>query len=501
MKKVKLIFVAFILVACFINKIQAQVQGAESYRPQFHFSPKKGWMNDPNGMIFLNGKYHLFFQHNPNATTWGPMHWGHAISTDLVNWQEQKIALYPDSLGTIFSGSAVIDKNNTAGFGKNALVAVFTHHDHKVEESKSGLPAQHQSLAYSMDEGKTWTKYSGNPVLRSPGLQAFRDPKVMWYEADKQWIMTLATGGSATFYASKDLKSWNKVGEFGVGFGSPEGTWECPDLFSLPVNGGQKWVLLSSLSSGAPNGGSGTQYFVGQFDGNTFTPDHKDVRWIDYGTDNYAGITWSNTGERKIFIGWMNNWTYANVIPEQGWRGAATIARDLNLKQVGNEFYLTSLPVKELNGMTGKTNVIKNIQVKGDYDLSAKIAAFNGKFQLELATVVDESFSLQLGNRKGEMLIIGYDKANNNFYMDRSKSGLVSIPNNFAKNIIAPRIAKGSPVSLKLLLDASSAELFADEGLTVMTNTFFNSEPFNQLYIKTNKPVTIQKLKYSGIKN
>lgn len=498
MKKVKIIF-AVLIAICSLGKIQAQTNHASVYRPQFHFSPEKGWMNDPNGMFYLNGKYHLFFQHNPNATVWGPMHWGHAVSSDLIDWKEQPIALYPDSLGTIFSGSAVIDKDNTTGFGKNAVVAIFTHHNHSIEKTKTGLH-QYQSLAYSTDEGKTWTKYKGNPVLPNPGIWDFRDPKVMWHKATRQWIMTLATKQSITFYASKNLKSWNRVGEFGKGIGMHEGVWECPDLFSLSVNDVQKWILLVSVNSGATNGGSGTQYFVGDFDGKTFTSDHKDVRWIDYGTDNYAGVTWSNTGDRKIFIGWMSNVRYANVIPEQGWRGAATIARDLKLKKVGDDFYLTAAPVKELASITGKEHLINNIKVKDSYDLSTKITPFNGLFQIDLTTAENESFSMHFKNAEGEALVIGYDKASNNFYTDRTKSGQVGFEKSFAKYVVAPRIAKGNQVSLKVLFDRTSAELFADEGLTVMTNTFFNSSSFNQLYIKAEKPVTIQKLKYSGVK-
>ncbi|SMD16151.1 glycoside hydrolase family 32 protein [Pedobacter nyackensis] len=501
MKQIKLLYVAMLLVVCQFSdgEVQAQERTKEAYRPQFHFSPKKGWMNDPNGMVYLNGKYHLFFQHSPNTTIWGPMHWGHAISTDLVHWQEQPIALYPDSLGTIFSGSAVVDKNNTAGFGQNAIVAIFTHHNKTIEDAKTGLH-QYQSLAYSNDEGKTWTKYKGNPVLPNPGIWDFRDPKVMWHESSNQWIMTLATKQSITFYGSKNLKDWNRLSEFGEGLGAHGGVWECPDLFSLSVNGIKKWVLLVSINPGAPSGGSGTQYFIGQFDGKTFTAEHTDTRWIDYGADNYAGITWSNTGDRKIFIGWMNNWTYANLIPEQGFRGAATIARDLKLKKVGDDFYLASVPVKELSVITGKANQLNSVKVNKNYDLSAKIAPFEGKYQLELTTAERASFSLHLSNSKGDELIIGYDKVSNTFYTDRTKSGQVNFESSFARKTIAPRIAKGNQISLKLLLDATSSEVFADEGLATLTNTFFSSAPLSRLHIKSSKPFMVQKIKYSGMK-
>jgi fructan beta-fructosidase len=265
----------------------------EKYRPQIHFTPKTGWMNDPNGMVFYNGTYHLMYQYNPDSTVWGPMHWGHATSKDLIHWEHRPIALYPDSLGTIFSGSAVVDLPNTSGFGKDGkppLVAIFTHHDHAGERAGSST-YQNQSIAYSVDEGKTWTKYSGNPVVKNPGIKDFRDPKVSWHQASKKWIMTLATLDRISFYSSPNLKDWTKESEFGKDVGAHGGVWECPDLFPLDVNGKTIWVLLVSINPGGPNGGSATQYFTGDFDGKTFTPFQTDTRWIDYGPDNYAGVT------------------------------------------------------------------------------------------------------------------------------------------------------------------------------------------------------------------
>jgi fructan beta-fructosidase len=480
--------------------IAQQQTEKEEYRPQFHFSPKKGWMNDPNGMVYLNGKYHLFFQHSPNTTIWGPMHWGHAISKDLMHWEEQPIALYPDSLGTIFSGSAVVDQNNTAGFGKNALVAIFTHHNKNIEDTKTGLH-QYQSLAYSLDEGKTWTKYKGNPVLPNPGIWDFRDPKVMWHVASKQWVMTLATKQSITFYGSKDLKSWNRLSEFGEGIGAHGGVWECPDLFKLTVNGVTKWVLLVSINPGSPSGGSGTQYFVGQFDGKSFVADHTDTRWVDYGSDDYAGITWANTGDRKIFIGWMNNWDYANLVPTQTWRGAATLPRELTLKPVGKEFYLSSVPVKEFNAITKKAVVLRNINVKDKYNLSAKVAAFKGTYKMELSTTGQADFALQYHNAKGDKLIVGYNKASNSFYVDRTQSGLVDFEKRFARKTIAPRISKSDTLSLTVILDHASVEVFADGGLSVLTDTFFSRGILDQLDILTTVPVTFQKIQYAEIQS
>lgn len=483
-----------------VNPSKAQQNVVEPYRPEFHFSPKKGWMNDPNGMVYFNGKYHLFYQHNPDANVWGPMHWGHAISKDLMHWEEQPIALYPDSLGTIFSGSAVVDQDNTAGFGKNALVAIFTHHNHKIEEAKTGLH-QYQSLAYSLDEGKTWTKYRGNPVLPNPGIWDFRDPKVMWHTASKQWVMTLATKQSITFYGSKDLKSWNRLSEFGEGLGAHGGVWECPDLFKLSVNGMTKWVLLVNINPGAPSGGSGTQYFVGQFDGKTFTADHTDTRWVDYGADDYAGITWSNTGDRKIFIGWMNNWDYANLVPTQAWRGATTIPRELTLKPIGQAFYLNSVPVKEFAAITSKAGVLRNVKIKDTYNLSDKVAPFKGKYQLELNTSSQSDFALQFSNSKGDKLIVGYNKASHTFYVDRTQSGIVNFEKSFARKTIAPRIATGDNLALTVILDRASIEVFADGGLSVLTDTFFSNGVLDQVYIQTTQPTTFQKIQYAEIQS
>ena len=279
------------------------------WRQRYHFTPPVSWMNDPNGMVFYDGEYHLFYQHNPLGAEWGNMSWGHAISTDLMHWKQLNVALMPDHLGDIFSGCAVIDKNNTAGFGKDAMVAIYT----------SAGKVQSQSIAYSTDKGRTFTKYSANPVITNPGIADFRDPKVFWHNESNQWIMSLATKQTITFYGSANLKSWTRLSEFGDGIGSHGGVWECPDLVPLDYNGKTKWVLVVSINPGGPNGGSATQYFIGDFDGKTFRADALPYPlWMDYGRDNYAGVTWSNIPEndgRKIFMGWMSNWDYANNVP------------------------------------------------------------------------------------------------------------------------------------------------------------------------------------------
>lgn len=496
MKFLKYSIIGFVIVSCSAVKSVPSSEYREQHRPQVHFSPKLKWMNDPNGMVYHNGVYHLFYQHFPDSTVWGPMHWAHATSKDLVHWQHQPIALYPDNLGYIFSGSAVMDINNTSGLGKEdkaPMIAIFTHHDPKGEKNGRNV-FQNQSIAYSLDEGQTWTKYAGNPVVKNPGIRDFRDPKVSWYEEGKKWIMTLATLDHITFYSSKDLKNWVKESEFGKEFGAHGGVWECPDLFALDYNGEKVWVLLVSINPGGPNGGSATQYFTGRFDGNTFTPFQTDTRWLDYGTDNYAGITWSNTGIRKIFIGWMNNWQYANIVPTQTWRGATTIARDLQLEKIGGKYFVSSRPVKELEAIHTSPVVLKNIAA-ANYDLVAKTGNPNGPYELSLTSEAIKSYSIHFFNEAGDKLIVGYDKAANNYFIDRKQSGIVSFEKGFAAKHVAPRLAASDKTNLTLLLDNASIELFADNGLTVMTDIFFPNTPYTKIQIHSDGMV-VKELKY-----
>lgn len=491
--------------AMFISAVLAKSSNAqqlyrEKHRPQIHFSPKEKWTNDPNGMVYHNGIYHLFFQYYPDSTIWGPMHWGHATSTDLVHWQEQPIALYPDSLGYIFSGSAVVDKNNTTGFGKNGqapLVAIFTHHDPKGEkEGRNNF--QNQSIAYSLDNGKTWIKYAGNPVLKNPGITDFRDPKVMWYEPQKKWVMTLATKDHITFYSSPDLKNWTKESEFGKELGAHGGVWECPDLFTLNDNGKKVWVLIVSLNPGGPNGGSATQYFVGNFDGNKFTPADTTTRWLDYGPDQYAGITWSNTGNRKIFLGWMANWTYAMLVPTVTWRNAMTIPRELKLKRTRKEMYVAAEPVAELTAIRSKPVTLQNIPVKNSFDVAAKAGKVSLPARLDLNLEQLSDFSVVLSNDAGEEVVIGYDKKQQQYFIDRTKSGKTDFHKDFAGKHVAPRLTLSGKMDCSLVIDVSSVELFADGGLTVMTTTFFPTEPFKHIRIQSPGNTTIKKLTVSS---
>lgn len=473
----------------------------EMYRPQLHFSPREHWMNDPNGMIYYNGIYHLFFQYYPGASVWGPMHWGHATSTDLVHWKQLPIALYPDNIGYIFSGSVVLDKNNTSGFGvtgKPPLVAIFTQHDTAGEHAHTNT-FQNESIAYSNDAGKTWIKYKGNPVLKNPGIADFRDPKVMWYEAGNKWIMTLAVKDHVSFYTSPDLKSWTAESEFGKNIGAHGGVWECPDLISFDDNGKRIWAVIVSINPGAPNGGSATQYFLGDFDGKTFTPFNTNTKWIDYGPDNYAGVTWSNTDERKIYLGWMSNWSYAQLVPTSIWRSAMTIPRNLSLVHIGNDLYIASKPIVELNNFGGRQQIIENFSVDNQYNVLQQVTNFQLPCKIDFNAEL-KNFSLIFSNEKNEMLVIGYDDVQKHYYIDRKKSGETSFQNNFSEEATAPRISDAKNIHLTLIIDVSSVELFADDGLTVMTAIYFPSKPYNQMQLQSTNGIQVNNLTYTPFK-
>ena len=477
------------LLACVSPKIKRnQIQSfqREPYRLQFHFSPKEKWMNDPNGMVFYNNIYHLFYQYNPNSTVWGPMHWGHATSSDLVHWKHQPIALYPDSLGTIFSGSAVVDWQNTSGFGREGkvpLVAIYTNHDHVGEKAKRS-DFQVQSIAYSLDEGATWTKYNNNPILLNPGIKDFRDPKVIWHEVSRRWIMALATKDRVSFYSAPDLKNWTKESEFGERLGAHGGVWECPDLFPLNHRGQELWVLLVSINPGGPNGGSATQYFVGNFDGKKFSAIDTTTKWIDYGPDNYAGVTWSNTGARKVFLGWMSNWEYAANVPTQAWRSSMTIPRELSLEKIDGQYLLRSLPVRELATISSKTRSVQGLHINGKQDLTSSVRSFSLPAQISFATDNLKDFSLVLSNSAGEQLEIGYNSTNNHYFIDRSKSGKTDFHKSFARKIIAPRLVNTKAATIDLWIDVGSVEVFTDGGTSLSTSLFFPSAPYDQISIE-----------------
>ncbi len=465
----------------------------EKHRPQFHFSPEEKWMNDPNGMVYYDGEYHLFFQYHPESTIWGPMHWGHAVSRDLVYWEQLPIALYPDKLGHIFSGSAVIDKNNTAGFGKNAMIAIYTYHNMEEEKSGKSIRYQSQAIAYSTDRGRTFTKYEGNPVIPNPGIKDFRDPKVYWDEERSCWLMVLATYYNSLFYSSPDLKNWTYLSEWGKAYGEHGGVWECPDIFPLEVEGAgeTKWVLLQSLNPGGPCGGSGTQYFIGDFDGKNFVLDSafeefvKDGKaiWLDYGADNYAGVTWSNHPQvdgRKYFIGWMSNWQYAQTVPTASWRSAMTLPRSIGLYRQGKNYRLRCLPIENLKKIEKQRKALTaGVYDTGTYLLSTDIDKM--KLHLFFGEVKAEKVLLRFSNVRGEALMIAYDTFTCSFYIDRREAGPNDFEENFSAIHTAPKINEQSSIEFLIYLDVASIELFADHGSICMTEIIFPSKPFDSV--------------------
>lgn len=507
---VAIVFMLVVFVACKNNSKNKEVAqetviipfDEEAYRPNFHFTPKKGWMNDPNGMFYYNGYYHLYFQHYPDSTVWGPMHWGHAVSTDMISWRELPIALYPGELGDIWSGSAVLDKNNSSGFasqeGQMPIVAMYTNA--KKTEIEDDPWLQTQGIAYSFDEGKTFTKYEGNPTLNNPGIPDFRDPKVNWDEANQRWIMVLAAGQEIKFYSSKDLKDWQFLSNFGEGLGNHGGVWECPDFVQLPVKGSdeKKWVLFVSINPGAPNGGSGTQYFVGDFDGTEFTLDSNyngelssnHTFWIDHGRDNYAGVMWSNieTAEgAKYFIGWMSNWFYANEVPTHPWRSATTIAREMSLTKEGKTYRLVSKPVKELASYHGKKYKKESIKVNEKVKLidAEKIDLTKTVINFSISDF-KEAFTFILSNDVGDELSFGFKPDDNTFFIDRTKSGKTDFSEKFADRVTtASRTAMTDEFNASIVLDKTSIELFYDDGQTVMTEIFFPNRPYETLSVSS----------------
>ncbi len=463
----------------------------EPHRPQFHFSPDSMWMNDPNGMVYYQGEYHLFYQYYPDSTVWGPMHWGHAISKDLVHWEHLPIALYPDSLGYIFSGSAVVDWQNTSGFGSEGsppMVAIFTYHDIRGERAGE-VDFQTQGIAYSLDQGRSWTKYPLNPVMENPGIKDFRDPKVFWYEPAQNWIMILAVADQVNLYGSPDLKQWQLLSEFGKQQGSHGGVWECPDLFPLidPSTGQEKWVMLVSLGDGGPNGGSGTQYFIGDFDGKVFTnsspPD--EVLWLDYGRDNYAGVSWSDIPEqdgRRIFIGWMSNWRYAQQVPTKKWRSAMTLPRTLQLKPTDKGLRVISEPVREIMTIYKSTQSFLPATLESSQTLPQTEPQDLAPAVLEFEMVIDDSTEVffEFSNDLDQLVEVGYSSSEETFYVNRTKSGENDFSQEFGGKHLAPRLQDSDTLSITIFYDLSSIELFADGGEIVMTELIFPSEPFNK---------------------
>lgn len=444
----------------------------EKYRPTYHFSPLYGWMNDPNGMVYKDGEYHLFYQYNPYGSQWGNLSWGHAITKDLVNWKHLPVAIAPDALGTIFSGSAVVDYDNTAGFGAGAIVAIYTQSSDR----------QVQSIAYSTDNGRSFTKYENNPVLVSEVCD-FRDPKVFWHAETHRWIMVLAVGQEMQIFSSSNLKDWTFESRFGEGQGAHGGVWECPDLFELPVEGtnDKKWVLLCNLNPGGPFGGSATQYFVGSFNGKEFVNESPSkTKWMDWGKDHYATVTWSDAPDnRRIAIAWMSNWQYANDVPTSQYRSPNSVPRDLSLFAADGEIYLKSAPSPELLKLRDISKK-RSFKVSGTRTVKEMIPGNEGAYEIEL-TIKNQHADIigfRLYNDKGEEVDMQYDMKENKFSMDRRKSGDVSFNENFPTLTWTAIESGRNELKLRLFVDKSSVEAFGDGGRFAMTNQVFPSEPY-----------------------
>lgn len=458
----------------------------ESFRPVYHHTPAYGWMNDPNGMFYKDGVYHLYFQYNPYGAVWGNMHWGHSTSTDLMHWKFEGCAIVPDAWGAIFSGSCVVDHENTAGFGKEAVVAFYTS-----AKSTPWGDIQMQSMAYSLDNGKTFTKYEGNPILTS-SEKDFRDPKVFWYVPGKHWVMILAVGQHMEIYSSVNLKEWKKESEFGAMQGAHGGVWECPDLVEIPVEGTRekKWVLICNLNPGGPFGGSAAQYFVGSFDGKKFVNESPtQTKWMDWGKDNYATVTWNNAPDgRCIALGWMSNWQYANNVPTRQYRSANTLARDLTLYREGQELYLKSTPSVEVKKARGKKVSIPSFKVSEKHEMVNLFEEKQGAYEVEIViqNAGASKIAFCLLNDKGEKVSMYYDLNRKQFVMDRSESGTVDFSKDFPAVTVAPANVD-KELTLRLFVDRSSIEAFGEDGKFVMTNLVFPSQPYVKMCFEADK--------------
>lgn len=458
----------------------------ESFRPVYHHTPAYGWMNDPNGMFYKDGVYHLYFQYNPYGSVWGNMHWGHSTSTDLMHWKFEGCAIVPDAWGAIFSGSCVVDHENTAGFGKEAVVAFYTS-----AKSTPWGDIQMQSMAYSLDNGKTFTKYEGNPILTS-SEKDFRDPKVFWYAPGKHWVMILAVGQHMEIYSSVNLKEWKKESEFGAMQGAHGGVWECPDLVEIPVEGTRekKWVLICNLNPGGPFGGSAAQYFVGSFDGKKFVNESPtQTKWMDWGKDNYATVTWNNAPDgRCIALGWMSNWQYANNVPTRQYRSANTLARDLTLYREGQELYLKSTPSVEVKKARGKKVSIPSFKVSEKHEMVNLFEEKQGAYEVEIViqNTGASKIAFCLLNDKGEKVSMYYDLNRKQFVMDRSESGKIDFSKDFPAVTVAP-VNVDKELTLRLFVDRSSIEAFGEDGKFVMTNLVFPSQPYVKMCFEADK--------------
>lgn len=456
-------------------------KGVRNYRPKLHFTTEKGWINDPNGLVYENGNYHLFYQFYPYDTKWGPMHWGHAISKDLIRWEHLPIALVPDELGTIFSGSAVYDRENTSGFaafGKPPIVAMFTHDGE----------TQQQSIAYSTD-GINFAKYEGNPVIKNPRIKDFRDPKVFYNPIRNSWSCVVVAGDRAHFYASPDLIHWKKTGEFGPEGNRCPGIWECPDIFPLKAPSGEEvWVLVVSMTIPSEKGGPKTQYFLGTFDGDTFICDRPfdDIEWIDPGFDNYAAMSYYGEELKdRIIIGWASNWVYAEDTPTGEYCGTMTLARKLSLVDTPKGLRLSSTPYKTLRDLMGAPTIIDSQKELDKEVFGLRIKAYG-------------EFSIELSNQNNEKLVFGVN-SQNEIFMDRSQGGVKNFNKAFASHsfskVIKQRLFSG-PITMEAIFDVSVLEVFADKGTFASAQLVYPTKPYDKISITGDAQVYYHDIKF-----
>ena len=450
---------------------------SENLRPQIHFSPPKNWMNDPNGLVYYKGEYHLFYQHNPTEKRWGNIHWGHAVSKDLLHWEHLDIALEPDEYGMMFTGSAVVDKNDTSGFfeGGEGLVVIYTT---ALPLKSKNFYLQQQCIAYSKDQGRTWHKYEGNPVIENDNWQDFRDPKVFWHEETDSWVMVVTNGKKVNLYRSSDLKNWKFTSDFACNAFYFEGVWECPDLIKLPVENTEqeKWILQVGVQDNSKAGGSGVQYFVGDFDGFKFINENPDQKafWVDHGQDFYAAQSWYNLPEnekREVWIAWMNNLSYLEAVPTNDWNGVMSIPREIKLKKYNDEYYLKQKPIKELNKLKSKKETILEHDLKSDFNCELDFDPFEINFKAK----IDSEDKLNVNLIRGSDLKINllYDRKNREIVLRRSfriekKMGQVF-------NDTHTAVIKGDKeeIDIQLIMDRSTLEVFIKDGEVVFSNLVF----------------------------
>ncbi len=457
----------------------------EKFRPAFHHTPVYGWMNDPNGMFYKDGVWHLYYQWNPYGSKWQNMTWGHSSSTDLINWQHHPAAIEPDGLGTVFSGSCAIDKDDTAGFGSDAVIALYT----------SAAASQVQSLAHSNNNGNTFEIYPGNPVITLESEA--RDPNMFWNEATGEWNLVLAHAleHEMLVFTSPDMKQWTLQSAFGKGLGAQDGVWECPDLFELAVDGSdqKKWVLICNINPGGPFGGSATQYFIGEFDGKTFTPDRDadgnvPTKWMDYGKDHYATVSWSNAPDnRRTVIGWMSNWQYAAEVPTMQYRSANTLPREIGLFRASDgEIYTSCTPSPEIGALRGNASVKKRSFTAGKKSRTFALPEANGgicEITLEITPKKGVPVNLTLANEAGNKVEMVYNPAESTFSFDRYQSGQTDFSQDFPAITTAPAFTDGGNLRLRIFIDRSSIEVFEQNGRFAMTNLVFPESPYTTLSV------------------